>query len=433
MDANVREQKLKEINTPCGKKEVRYKGETLAMDVYPIPTDCLIFNQYNGRISTFVKTHEKQYGTIDAGTEAGEELITKFLWDSKKDRNRRTMEDIRIKGQLEYGIVTKDGVVIDGNRRCMMLKKLAIEGGAYYFKAAILDETLESNRREIMQLETTFQMGVDDKLDYNPIEKYLKCKDLRGLGFSEKQIADMMNETSPRIIKQYLKTLELLDEYLDYLDEDQGNCRGMYLVLDKESVEGPFVDLQRFLDTHASGKRIRGRDWTPDPEVDLTELKRITFDHIRAGMRTTDDIRYIGDPSKDKGIFSKEEIWKEFSKKHFDPIDEIKDNEPSIEDIRSKNPHEDLVKIIIARNSDFAKRAKSSLKENLQRTKRIIEDRAETDQPENLLRKAQKTLEAIDTDIPAFSGMDIRNLSHEIRKQVEYFIKIIDRKAKKSE
>ena len=91
-------------------------------------------------------------------------------------------------GQQRYGIVTADGIIIDGNRRAMLLNRLFNTheklGFTYaqvehcrYFLAIILPDDAEE--RDIQQLETIYQMGEDDKLDYNPIEKYLKCKELK--------------------------------------------------------------------------------------------------------------------------------------------------------------------------------------------------------------------------------------------------------------
>ena len=127
MEAKLREEKLKELtkNEPYASKEMTYKNRTEKRAVYEISVDYLVFNQYNGRIGTCVKTHEKQYGPIDSSTKQGEKIIVDFLWESKKKRNKETEKDIKDKGQLEYGIVTRDGVVIDGNRRCMILKRLA--------------------------------------------------------------------------------------------------------------------------------------------------------------------------------------------------------------------------------------------------------------------------------------------------------------------
>ena len=48
-----------------------------------------------------------------------------------------------------------------------------------FFKAVILPEN--ATKKEILQLETSFQMGEDAKVDYNPIEKYLTGNKYRGI------------------------------------------------------------------------------------------------------------------------------------------------------------------------------------------------------------------------------------------------------------
>ncbi len=145
------------------------------MNIYKIPLDYLIYNKYNGRILSRTKSLESHGKEISTETKEGKLLIEKLLWDSKPDRNKRTKEDIESKGQLNPGITTKDGIIVDGNRRAMLLNKI---DKFDYFEAIILPVTLEENPIEIEKLETSFQMGEDEKLGYNPIEKYLKSKNL---------------------------------------------------------------------------------------------------------------------------------------------------------------------------------------------------------------------------------------------------------------
>lgn len=87
------------------------------MNVYEIPLEYLIYNKYNGRILSRTKTLEKQGRNIYPETEDGQKVIEDLLWKSKITRNGITKKDIYDKGQLKIGIVTKDGIVIDGNRR----------------------------------------------------------------------------------------------------------------------------------------------------------------------------------------------------------------------------------------------------------------------------------------------------------------------------
>jgi len=91
-----------------------------------------------------------------------------------------------------------------------------------------LEDALDGiHSREIMRLETTYQMGEDEKLDYNPIEKYLKCQQLIDNNFKPKEIAEMMNEKISKV-DEWLEIMGLMDEYLDSLDYS-----GIYTRLEK--------------------------------------------------------------------------------------------------------------------------------------------------------------------------------------------------------
>jgi len=427
MDAKLRTQKIQELvdrkkADPYSSKELKYMGKVRKLPVYEIPVDLLIFNQYNGRIGTFVKTYEKQHGTIDATTKEGEALIVDFLWNSKINRNKETKQNIIDNGQLEFGIVTKDGVVIDGNRRCMLLKKIAEEtkNTPTYFKAIILDETLQSNPKEIRKLETMYQMGVDEKVDYNAIEQYLKCSDL-SQDFSNEEIAKMMGK-KPSDIKNYLEILTLMEEYLKVYGYE-----GMYTRLNEETVEGPFVDLRGYLDIQATGKGIRGRDWQPEKD-DIDDLKNIYFDYIRAGFRTAHNIREIGNPAKGQGFFNHKRVWQDFVKRYDERIEPINEQEKSLEELRSERPGEEIEDIIRGRDNDWKSKVEPSMKENIGRTKRDLEDQKEANSPMELLERAKRTLLSVNTDVNTFRGQDVREVSRDIRKLAEGFIKIIDKR-----
>ena len=428
MDQNTREQNLKRIiqdNQPYSYKDLTYKNpHAQKMPVYEIPVEYLIFNQHNGRIGTYIRTYQKQFGPIDASTSEGEEIIVKFLWESKKNRNKETLKDILLKGQLEPGIVTRDGVVIDGNRRCMLLKKAAgVKNSApTYFKAVILDDTLEDNPKEIRKLETIYQMGVDEKVDYNPIEKYLKCQELSS-DFKPAEIATFIGENEEKV-KEYLEILRYMESYLETYGYE-----GIYTILDEESVEGPFVDLRRYLDKQRTGRAIRGRDWSPNPE-DIDDLKNIYFDYIRAGFRAAQNIRDIGNPSKGQGFFNRQSVWSEFRDRYERDVEPYGEEEKTFEEWRAELPDEDLTDVIKAKDKVWKDKVKESMHRNIAVTKRQLEDENEADSPIELLERAKRTLSAVDTEIEAFQGDELRDLSHEIRKIAEDFIKILRNKEK---
>ncbi|HAJ72697.1 MAG TPA: hypothetical protein DCO68_11520, partial [Methylophilaceae bacterium] len=161
MDKQTRILKIEEIinrekGNPFGMLEIPWQDTLQSMQVYKIPLAYLVYNKYNGRILSRTKSLEKQNHSIDVETEEGKKQIEQLLWDSKEDRNKKTEKDLDDFGQKKVGIITRDGIIIDGNRRAMLLNRL---GKVDYFKAVVLPVKLDENSIEIQKLETSFQMG----------------------------------------------------------------------------------------------------------------------------------------------------------------------------------------------------------------------------------------------------------------------------------
>ena len=96
MDAATRKAKLEELRTNQLNQKMtgiplRYKGTTREEIVWRIPLDYLIYNKYNGRIGSDVLSYEKQNGELNAELDSDREIIEKFLYESKVDRNKTTM------------------------------------------------------------------------------------------------------------------------------------------------------------------------------------------------------------------------------------------------------------------------------------------------------------------------------------------------------
>jgi hypothetical protein len=63
----------------------------------------------------------------------------------------------------------------------MLLRRIG--GASKYIEAVILPDEYHEDEKAIVRLETEYQIGEDAKLDYGPLEKYLKVKRLTGLGY----------------------------------------------------------------------------------------------------------------------------------------------------------------------------------------------------------------------------------------------------------
>ncbi len=436
MDQQQRIQYFEKLKTkePYSFKDIYYKGKKDKLPVYKINLDYLVYNQYNGRIASLVKSHFKDTGVeIDATDPNGIKQIEQFLWKSNEVANKATEKSIFDQGQNEYGIVTKDGVIIDGNRRSMILRKVARQKNESpaYFLGVVLDELLDDDPKEIMRLETTYQMGEDAKVDYNAIEKYLKCQDLILYGFDEKEIGKMMGESETKI-KEYLSIMKLMDDYLDKL-----SYQGIYTRLDK--TEGAFVDLNSYLNRY-QGRKSSMVQWNYG-DSDVNDLKLVYYDYIRGiynrGKQTTSesadakDYRFIGQTSKKGSFFTKEDVWKKFRDSHFEQVDAINDDEPTVAKDREDNPNIALDDLLKQRDIRWAKKADAPLKRNMGLARESLDNLNKQNAPLELLEGALAKLESLNTTVKAFLEDEqvyeivrkINNLTYEFTNEIKAYKK----------
>ena len=412
LNKEARIQKIKENekikSKKIGRMEIAWDGELTPMDVFKVPIEYLVYNKYNGRILSRTKSLETQNYNIDVETTDGNDLIQDLLFKSHPTRNNKTETNIRTYGQKEVGIITKDGIVIDGNRRLMFLNKIILNPGKNLdverfknFKAVILPVTLAEAPDEIRKLETTYQMGEDKKLDYNPIEKYLKAQELENNQISIKKISDWMGETK-REIEKYLQTMKTMDDYLEYLEYE-----GIYTQLDGR--EDWFLSLSKWVDNFRSeGGSDKPFDGYKTGDVD--DLETICYDYIRAkhggdGKR----FRQIAEGQRANHIFGNKELWGKFKQYHFDNVESVKDSETEI--CFDSN---DLKSHLDDRDKQFTKKINTHLEENLNDRISDLSNIRNHGKPEKLIKKAMSALNEVDSKAKSFYNSDTQKQLMEI-------------------
>lgn len=400
MNKETRIKKISEIvgrGNPHGKQDIPWEDELKPMDVYKIPLEYLVYNKYNGRILSRTKSLESQGQEIDVETDSGKQLVEKLLMESNPGRNKQTLESIKSIGQEKVGIITKDGIIIDGNRRAMLLKKSERYD---YFKTVVLPVTLEENPTEIEKLETIYQMGEDEKLGYNAIEKYLKAKGLRQRGISEDDIAKWMGETKGTV-QEYLDVMETMDDYLDYL-----SYNGVYTQLDGR--EDLFIFLTKWLKGFYGEESAKAFDGYGNGDVD--DLKLISYDYIRSvrwAQYEGKEFRIIADGLRDNHFFGDKTIWKDFRDYHFSRVQPVKDSEERI-NLQSEN----LKAYLDDRDRRFFEKTKSEngksfLDENLDTHRQQLRNKKYAGEPMKLVNDAAGALDAIDQRHKAASAPEV--------------------------
>ena len=398
MTSEERKQQLKEIQSRspfATGHQLLYRGVLQPFAVYEIPLDILIYNQYNGRIGSVVKSFEKQNHTLNPELSEDIALIEQFLWDSKEKSNAKTLDSLRSTGQIKFGIVTSDGVIIDGNRRASLMNRIRHDSNSSveqkqrceYFKAVILPDT--ATKRDILQLETSFQMGEDEKVDYNPIEKYLKCTDLEDANFTRDEIASFMGITKKEV-DQYLEILDLMDQYLAFYEYD-----GMYTMA--EGHEDSFQKLNIALKQYRAGV---SNMWDFNEE-DLNNLMGVAFDYIRFELNQSDIRDLFRKPSQNaSSIFASKPRWEQFFERHQDII--ANNPEKSVDECLRDVDGSDITPRLKARDDEWRKTVKHDFEDNFKIAQDEIDSQLKAASPVNLIRKAMGALNSVDGNSSGF-------------------------------
>ena len=151
------------------RKKITIQGETLNFTVYRIPLDALVYNVKNGRIATYISKYQTDNGELNQNNVIElNNILGKFIRESNPTALDKTKDNIKKFGQKQPGVVLKNGIVIDGNRRFTCLRELESEGKIQYFDAVILSD--DYSARDIKSLELNLQHDEERPVDYHPID-----------------------------------------------------------------------------------------------------------------------------------------------------------------------------------------------------------------------------------------------------------------------
>lgn len=277
-------EKIKKQEDDAGGKDrlrsakLSVKGQTILAPIYRFQLDDLAYNKSNGRIKAEVIEKEAELGkTLDQFHQGDSKIIGDILLSIRKDENDKIREDLRKNTQITPGIVTVDGIVINGNRRKALLAELYQEthDDKYkYLDAHMLPSDI--SKAELWLIEAGIQLSTPQQLDYSPINNLLKLREGINAGLSSADMASRIYGVSEDKINNDLERLSLIDEYLSVFLEKEGKY---YLV---KYLDNHFINLLNILSYFKNPRGIR-RDWNPT-EDDINELKLVAFYYIRMRM-----------------------------------------------------------------------------------------------------------------------------------------------------
>lgn len=229
--------------------------------VYKIRLQDLYYNADNGRIATWISGYESEPNhkpLEEMSKEEFNKLVEGFIIKSEKDSTlKKTKENIEKIGQIRPGVILADGRILSGNRRFTCLRLLYQKSYAEkfaYFECFILPVPKnDDDKQYIKTIERTTQFGVNEKQDYNPIEKlvdiYKILVDPKTKLWSEAEYIKKFN-AKPADVKMMVACAKIMVEYLEYIKKPL--C---FYVAREQKLDGPLHELANLY------KKVEEREW----------------------------------------------------------------------------------------------------------------------------------------------------------------------------
>jgi len=320
------------------KVRVEYDGEIHTLDVHRLPIKELIFNLRNGRFASELKAKEEELKRkLDPNDKQDALIIRNLLLELEPNETEALKEDLKLHGQIDPGIITFDGAVINANRRMAVFNSLddATGDSKYqYLLAARLPRKVDE--KDIWRIEAGLQFGKDFRLRYGPVNELLKLREGANRGLTNKEISTtLLGRFTAQGVQDRLAVLKLIDDYLDFIGRD-----GEYNILHR--------DVEKFNSLHTVVKGLRKSKGEKSP--DITKIITIAFLMIEKTNLSHWDIRNLRKISREKEATT-----------------------ALMNDLKPKNPRE---------------MKKDNLEEAYQGAKDIVDDKKEHNRPARLLKRA---------------------------------------------
>ena len=296
-------------------------------NVYRIPLIYLVPNILNDRITWKIREFEAESGRkLNIESDDDVQYLYDIILKEHPAENERTKADLAKNGQQIDGVITNEGIIIDGNRRATLLRVLFNgEADKYgqnvedfrYFNTIVLPEDIDS--KEIMALETMLQIGADEKVGYNRICLYVKVDNLLQAGYTYPQIKQYMGLKSDKEVGDMKETFDLMVEYLEAIEKPNH-----FTLLD--GLEDQFLNAKMVFKRLDNGTYNAEWDYQPS---DVADFKMLCYDYMRAkfeGKKFRDVL--VGKPNKTNGVFIEKSVWDSFLQHHNEILDA---NNPSSE------------------------------------------------------------------------------------------------------
>jgi hypothetical protein len=218
----------------------------------------VVYNHRSHRIRAQLESHpESERVASDPQSEVSQEAIRGILEETEGFQD--LANNVAEQGQREHGVVTREGLLVDGNTRLAALRSLG--GGPRYIKVAVLPE--DADEVAIDQLECALQVRRDFKQDYTYtnhllfIDELLRAEDQESVAKTlnlaassdakelERGVKAVREATGQLALIRQIQELSAGSVMLTFFDSQQAALRELYIEYQKQLDEGDIAAADR--------------------------------------------------------------------------------------------------------------------------------------------------------------------------------------------
>ncbi|WP_411107155.1 transposase [Streptomyces sp. cmx-4-9] len=239
------EERLRQAMADNGAKiTVEWRGEQKHLSVISMPVDLLYFNPDTHRIRAQRTLDPERNRELEEQpwSEAAQDYLGHLLSRSPSNPHQTDPDFTALQdelddfGQKEPGIISPDGILVDGNTRCAALRKLGIKD----IRVGVLPA--DTSRRDINSVELALQLRRDKRREYSYINRLIAIEEELANGRRVEDVARDFNIKATTLYQDRW-VYQLVN---DAIERSKGRARGVGLrLVDFEDHQEKLRELQR--------------------------------------------------------------------------------------------------------------------------------------------------------------------------------------------
>lgn len=182
------------------------------LPVITVPLDLPVLNTRSFRIAPLLASlAEAEQVAADPFSASSQRIVSELVVTSHRHADD-LKESLKHDGQDTPGVITREGVLINANTRCVLMRELLREGDLRSdgLRVAVLPPG--TTNAELYDLEAVLQKRKEHKDDYNLVSELLMLKVLNvEAGMTDKEIARRQNLRKPEDVRLRLRVLDLME------------------------------------------------------------------------------------------------------------------------------------------------------------------------------------------------------------------------------